>query len=113
MLAALGLISSLSSTETPLRPHILLVLADDFGFANLGVNRRANNASPQALAESMTPNLDALAHDGILLNHHMASFMSKHAHTVIFSSVPSGENRRIKFADHLVHRCYLVVWRCM
>ena len=81
MLAALTLATSLFSTETPLRPHILLILADDFGFANLGVNRRAGNASPQALAEIMTPNLDALANDGILLNHHMESFMPELART--------------------------------
>lgn len=54
------------------RPHIVMILADDFSHANLGVNRRASDAGPQALAEIMTPTLDALANDGILLRHHMA-----------------------------------------
>ena len=49
-------------------PHIALVLADDFGHANIGYNRRGE--AGDAAAEVHTPNLDALADAGIVLSHH-------------------------------------------
>ena len=66
------------STDQPAarakQPHILLVVADDFGWSTLGVHRRNDaTASAQARAEAVvTPTLDALADDGVLLTHHMA-----------------------------------------
>ena len=51
------------------RPHLVFALADDFGWANLGLHRQE---SAQGLAEAQTPNLDALATDGITLSRHYA-----------------------------------------
>jgi arylsulfatase B len=58
-------------------PHILMIIADDFGWANLGLHRRATtNASSatelQAKVEAYTPNLDTLADEGIHLTRHCA-----------------------------------------
>ena len=48
-------------------PHIALVLADDFGHANVGYNRRSE--AGDAAAEVHTPTLDALADSGIILTN--------------------------------------------
>eukprot|EP00315_Gephyrocapsa_oceanica_P030513 CAMPEP_0185411444 /NCGR_PEP_ID=MMETSP1365-20130426/3578_1 /TAXON_ID=38817 /ORGANISM="Gephyrocapsa oceanica, Strain RCC1303" /LENGTH=673 /DNA_ID=CAMNT_0028014065 /DNA_START=21 /DNA_END=2042 /DNA_ORIENTATION=- len=58
-------------------PHVLMILADDFGWANLGFHRRqpVNASSPeeaQARIEAHTPTLDALIDEGVLLNRHYA-----------------------------------------
>ena len=45
------------------KPHIIMTLADDIGWANTGWNR------PTASAETETPNLDTLVRDGIQLEH--------------------------------------------
>ena len=50
------------------QPHIVVILADDFGWANFGVHRDAT--SPQAKKEAHTPNLDGLAKEGVLLDRH-------------------------------------------
>lgn len=54
------------------KPHIVLVLADDYGWANLGYHHRetTGSESDQARAETHTPNLDGLIDHGILLNRH-------------------------------------------
>jgi len=54
------------------RPHMVFVLADDYGWANFGVHRRDAESSHQARAEVHTPVLDALADAGILLERHYA-----------------------------------------
>lgn len=48
------------------RPHIVFVLADDLGWANVGFHR------PRADGEVRTPTLDALVKDGIHLERHYA-----------------------------------------
>jgi arylsulfatase A-like enzyme len=62
------LISPLAhAAERP--PNVLFILADDLGYGDLGVlyqNARYGAGKP-ALS---TPNLDALAHSGLLLRHH-------------------------------------------
>ena len=40
------------------RPNVVLVLVDDMGFADLGITG----------SEIRTPNIDALARDGVLLS---------------------------------------------
>eukprot|EP00940_MAST-03C_sp_MAST-3C-sp2_P003551 g3551.t1 len=50
------------------RPHIVFVLADDYGHANFGLNRREEEGT--ARYEAHTPNLDALADDGVILSNH-------------------------------------------
>lgn len=57
------------------RPHVLLILADDYGWANFGVHRRGPARSAdmrQGQLEVHTPHLDALADEGILLERHYA-----------------------------------------
>ena len=52
-----------AARAAPLRPHIFMLLMDDFGWANVGFH--AKNSS-----EVVTPNLDALAEGGVLLERH-------------------------------------------
>jgi len=52
------------------KPHIIMILGDDFGHANLGVHRRDAGDSAQGLAEAHTPTLDALIDEGVLLERH-------------------------------------------
>lgn len=54
------------------KPHVLLILADDYGWANFGVHRRDAATSQQARAEVHTPNLDSLVDTGVLLDRHYA-----------------------------------------
>ncbi|CAJ1332272.1 unnamed protein product [Effrenium voratum] len=54
------------------KPHVLFILADDYGWGNMGVHRR-NPTSPeeeQAEAEVQTPVLDSLIDTGVLLDRH-------------------------------------------
>ena len=57
-------------------PNILMLIADDFGWANFGFHRRSRmNSSEvdiQAQIEAHTPSLDALADEGIHLTRHYA-----------------------------------------
>ena len=55
------------------KPHVLFILADDYGWGNMGVHRRGAGSTPeekQGKAEVHTPNIDALIDEGILLEHH-------------------------------------------
>ena len=54
------------------KPNIMLILADDFGWGNLGYHRRGEDASEQAKKEAHTPNLDGLIDEGIYLSRHYA-----------------------------------------
>lgn len=56
------------STRARTLPHVALILADDFGHANIGYNRRGEPGS--AAAEVHTPNLDLLANKGVVLTQH-------------------------------------------
>ena len=47
-----------------LKPHILFVLVDDLGWADVGFHREQSNP------EVVTPNLDGLAASGIQLRRH-------------------------------------------
>jgi len=57
-------------------PHILFILADDFGWGNFGPHRhgdcQGNEACEQAQKEVHTPKLDLLVEQGILLQRHYA-----------------------------------------
>mmetsp|Transcript_4041 Transcript_4041/g.13606 ORF Transcript_4041/g.13606 Transcript_4041/m.13606 type:complete len:176 (-) Transcript_4041:292-819(-) len=54
------------------KPNVLFILADDYGWANMGVLRRGEVTSMQAKLEMCTPNAEALIHEGILLDRHYA-----------------------------------------
>jgi arylsulfatase A-like enzyme len=63
LLAAVCLPHTLSpAAETPLRPNIVFILADDLGWNDIGYHG----------SEIHTPNLDRLAHEGLILNQHYA-----------------------------------------
>mmetsp|Transcript_15023 Transcript_15023/g.33125 ORF Transcript_15023/g.33125 Transcript_15023/m.33125 type:complete len:658 (+) Transcript_15023:78-2051(+) len=55
------------------KPHVLFILADDYGWGNMGVHRRDAGSSPEEIqgqAEVQTPNIDALIDAGVLLDRH-------------------------------------------
>ena len=56
------------------KPHIVLILGDDYGWANLGVHREkaVTPEEKQAQKETQTPQMDALIKDGLLLERHYA-----------------------------------------
>ena len=63
-LLRLGLLLAVATLVLPiaatLRPHILVLVLDDWGFANLGANRN----DPAGQREVVTPNLDAILAGG-------------------------------------------------
>ncbi|CAE7792603.1 Arsb, partial [Symbiodinium sp. CCMP2456] len=70
----------------PRRPHVLLFVADDVGWAGLGVHRTARNpAEVQGKAETQTPNLDALVREGVLLERHYTSSTSAPSRSSLLS----------------------------
>ena len=63
--AALCVGPEATSTESAAaKPHIILHLADDFGWANAGWHR-----PDDGYAEVQTPHMDALVKEGIELDH--------------------------------------------
>mmetsp|Transcript_3546 Transcript_3546/g.6861 ORF Transcript_3546/g.6861 Transcript_3546/m.6861 type:complete len:664 (-) Transcript_3546:109-2100(-) len=66
----------LSLVQAAPKPHVVFLLADDFGWGNLGIHRRSNGSEledlsmKQARAEVHTPQIDALADAGIVLDRH-------------------------------------------
>ena len=66
--ALLPVASSLAVQAVASRPHVLLVLADDTGWNNLGWHARTNAAR----AEVSTPALDALVAEGVELDRAIA-----------------------------------------
>ena len=63
--------ASLLCAATAEKPNVILILADDFGWANLGYHRRGGGAE-QAQKEAHTPTLDNLIDQGIYLSRHYA-----------------------------------------
>mmetsp|Transcript_29342 Transcript_29342/g.68075 ORF Transcript_29342/g.68075 Transcript_29342/m.68075 type:complete len:689 (+) Transcript_29342:92-2158(+) len=54
------------------KPHVLFILADDMGWANIGYHRKSAETADekQGQLEVHTPAIDALAGDGIILDRH-------------------------------------------
>ena len=52
--------------HTDKKPHILFMMVDDWGWANVGYHRNPPTREVQ------TPNIDSLVKDGLELNHHYA-----------------------------------------
>jgi arylsulfatase B len=78
VLAVPGCVST--SNETALKPNLMFILVDDWGWANLGIHNPGN-------PEVTTPNLDALINDGILLDRH---YVYKVASSVYCTLVTKG-----------------------
>ena len=57
-------IDELAMAMSPLRPHIVAILADDYGWGNVGYHR----STPTR--EIVTPNIDALVGEGVELTRH-------------------------------------------
>mmetsp|Transcript_1282 Transcript_1282/g.3170 ORF Transcript_1282/g.3170 Transcript_1282/m.3170 type:complete len:578 (-) Transcript_1282:251-1984(-) len=53
-------------------PHILLVVADDFGWAEVGYHRKASGSETP---EVSTPTIDRLVREGVELNRHYAHML--------------------------------------
>ena len=49
------------------RPNIIVILADDLGYGDVGFNR--DSSFPQERGVIPTPNLDALAQNGIIFKN--------------------------------------------
>eukprot|EP00302_Diacronema_sp_CCMP2436_P032380 CAMPEP_0179995498 /NCGR_PEP_ID=MMETSP0984-20121128/7115_1 /TAXON_ID=483367 /ORGANISM="non described non described, Strain CCMP 2436" /LENGTH=640 /DNA_ID=CAMNT_0021914989 /DNA_START=50 /DNA_END=1972 /DNA_ORIENTATION=- len=60
------------------RPHILLILADDVGWANVGYNNPTN-------PELRTPRIDALVRDGVRLDRHYAHWTCSPSRVALLS----------------------------
>ena len=52
-----------SPTETTKQPHLIYLLVDDWGYGNWGYHR------PEGFTETITPNLDTLAEEGVVLEN--------------------------------------------
>ena len=66
MLRLLALVLALAgaAAAAPTIPHIVHVMVDDYGYASVGYHAKTQPNS----AEVVTPNIDALAAEGIILD---------------------------------------------
>jgi arylsulfatase I/J len=73
---ALAAFATLTAQADAKKPHIVLLLADDYGWANFGVHRDDLPSSDPKMAEQIkrevfTPTLDSLSRkEGVLLDRH-------------------------------------------
>jgi arylsulfatase B len=67
VLAGATAAAAAAAADAP-KPHILMVLADDYGWANAGWHSRGD-------PEVVTPNMDALVSAGIELDRHYVHMM--------------------------------------
>eukprot|EP00118_Oscarella_pearsei_P025457 m.308219 g.308219 ORF g.308219 m.308219 type:complete len:548 (+) comp43581_c0_seq1:478-2121(+) len=75
------------SATAPTKPHILLVLVDDWGWANVGYHR--NPPTP----EVVTPNFDRLCKEGVELDQHYVHAMCSPSRSSLLSGrLPSNVN---------------------
>ena len=85
-------------------PNVLLILADDYGWANIGYHNPAN-------PEVVTPHLDALAEEGIKLDRHYtykfcapsrASFQTGRlpVHVNVLNTDPTSYNKKDKLGGY-------------
>lgn len=64
-------LNSYTQSTSGTRPNIIVILADDLGYADVGFNR--DNDFPEDLGVIPTPHIDALANSGVIIkNAHVA-----------------------------------------
>jgi arylsulfatase I/J len=73
--------SAVVSTEKNQKPHILVILADDLGHANVGFTRKEAGKT----REVSTPNIDGLASEGVILEHMYVHYMCSPSRSAIQS----------------------------
>ena len=71
-------------------PHILFVLVDDFGWANAGFHRTPED-DPEG--EVQTPNLDALAASGVILDRHYTDKMCSPSRSAVATTSAAALSR--------------------
>ena len=64
----------IESANARWKPHVVFILADDYGWANMGKHRKhpQGAAEAQGRSETHTPHLDQLIREGVLLERHYA-----------------------------------------
>lgn len=67
--SALAVLASVAHAQAP--RVVVIVLADDVGYHDVSYTRGGSNGT----GEFATPQIDALAHEGIILEHHITDFM--------------------------------------
>src|SRR5471032_3400385 len=60
----------LFATDAP-KPNVIFILCDDLGYGDVGVFYQ--NSRPPDKASFQTPNIDALAKEGLMLTHHYSA----------------------------------------
>ena len=60
-------VSNYAQTTDGTRPNIIVILADDLGYADVGFNRDAT--FPSERGAILTPNIDALANNGVIMKN--------------------------------------------
>lgn len=77
------------SSRAELRPHIVIVLADDVGWSNVGWNNENG--------EIRTPTLDALAREGVRLDRHYAHWTCSPSRAALLSGrLPAHVNDKLQ-----------------
>ena len=87
------------------KPHVLLFVADDQGWAQLAAHRTARNAAEaQGKAETHTPHLDALIQEGVLLERHYTFRESGPSHCSLLSGcLPLRFPQKPDFPEGMAH----------
>eukprot|EP00041_Stephanoeca_diplocostata_P037635 m.1431346 g.1431346 ORF g.1431346 m.1431346 type:complete len:130 (+) comp25075_c0_seq31:106-495(+) len=65
-----GLCVAPAALSTP--PNIVVLMADDLGWNDVGFTRGVIPGTSYTGPQSITPNLDSLAKEGVILKHHYA-----------------------------------------
>jgi len=82
MVAALAAVTIASAADPPRRPNIVIILADDMGFADMG----------SFGSEIKTPNLDSLARDGVRFTNFYTHATCSPTRSILLSGVDTHLN---------------------
>jgi arylsulfatase I/J len=83
---------ALAANPSPVHPHIFLIIADDYGWHNIGYHN----------PEISSPNLDGLAADGIKLNrHYVFKYCSPTRSSLLTGRLPLHVNQNNECNDEL------------